>query len=334
MSLIDKERIKLISLQGMISSELKRFSATYDTLLTGETSYIDEICKYVKNGKSKQFRPTLLLVAAKSDQNTSDEVITAAACVEMIHTATLLHDDFIDESDTRRGQPSVNAKYGNAVALIMGDYLYSKALDTLGSNEMFEPLALLSKTTMLMSKAEMLQQETRDDLSIPEEKYLEIIDCKTGSLIESACTIGAGFNKELSKHKDAFGTFGLNLGRVFQITDDLFDYLGDPRRLGKPTGLDWSEGRITLPFIYAFNNADSQSKDNLLAEYQECKSGTLDSMWPEVKSFVDQFGGIDYARSLAAKFGDDAKNAICDVASGRQRELLDVSVEYVLNRLK
>jgi octaprenyl-diphosphate synthase len=333
MSLIDKEKIKLVALQGLISSELKQFSAKYDSLLSGETSYIDDICSFVKQGKSKHFRPTLLLVAAKSDKETSDQVITAAVCVEMIHTATLLHDDFIDDSDTRRGLQSVNAKYGPAVALIMGDYLYSKALDTLACNQMYDPLARLAKTTNLMSKAEMLQHETKGNLEISEELYMEIIDCKTGSLIEAACAIGAGYNENLAGHANEFGKFGLNLGRVFQITDDLFDYLGDPRRIGKPTGLDWSESRMTLPFIFAFKNADSQSKKEFLMKYNECKDGELSLMWEDVKSFVDKFGGIDYSRSIATKFGEDAKDAIRGISSGTQKKLLDVSVEYVLNRL-
>ena len=333
MSLLDQERVKLWALQKVIGPELKRFDETYDALVRGETPLIDEICTHVKRGKSKRFRPTLLLLSAKHDGRVEDAAITAAACVEMIHTATLLHDDFIDEALTRRGLPSVNHHWGPSTALIMGDYLYSKALASLIEAEQNEALRLLANTTVLMSQAEMLQIETKYDLGVDMDMYLRIIYRKTASLIESACRIGAGFNPAMRELAPAFGEFGGKTGFVFQITDDIFDYLGDERRLGKPTGQDWEEGRITLPLIAALANAPDERSAALLDGARDLAPEDRGAFWPEIKAFVMDHGGVDAARELARGYGEEAKQALAPVARGVQKDLLAVSVEYVLKRL-
>ncbi|MBU0740871.1 polyprenyl synthetase family protein [bacterium] len=333
MSLLDQERVKLWALQRIIGPELKRFDDVYDELVRGDTPLINEICTHVKQGKSKRFRPTLLLLSAKHDGKVDDAAITAAACVEMIHTATLLHDDFIDEALTRRGLPSVNHHWGPSTALIMGDYLYSKALESLIKVELYDALRLLARTTVLMSQAEMMQIETKYDLSIKMDMYLQIIYRKTASLIESACRIGAGFNPAVRDLAAAFGEFGSKIGFVFQITDDVFDYLGDERRLGKPTGQDWEEGRITLPLIAALASAPAGQGEALLDGAHGLAPEERKDFWPEVKSFVTDHGGVEAARDLARLYGEEAKQALAPVARGVQKDLLAVSVEYVLKRL-
>lgn len=333
MSLLDQERVRLWALQKIIGEELSRFDDAYDGLVRGETPLIEAVCDHVKQGRSKRFRPTLLLLTAKHDAPTPQEAVLCAACVEMIHTATLLHDDFIDEAPTRRGLPSVNQAWGPATALVMGDYLYSKALDCLSRAGLHEALRLLAATTLKMSQAEMMQIETRHDLALTEERYLDIILRKTASLIESACAIGAGFNPAAERHVEAYGEFGRMIGFVFQITDDIFDYLGDERRLGKPTGQDWEEGRITLPLIAAYRQAPPAARARLdeLAVIRDRAERA--ACWPEVRSFVTDHGGVDYAFTTARSYGDAAKQALGPVASGPQKELLAVAVEYVINRL-
>ncbi|MBC8426554.1 polyprenyl synthetase family protein [bacterium] len=333
MSLLDQERVKLWALQKIIGPELKRFDDVYDELVRGDTPLVNEICTHVKQGKSKRFRPTLLLLSAKHDGKIDASAITAAACVEMIHTATLLHDDFIDEALTRRGLPSVNHHWGPSTALIMGDYLYSKALQCLVEAELHDALGLLANTTVLMSQAEMMQIETKYDMSIDMDTYLRIIYRKTASLIESACRIGAGFNPQVSASAAAFGEFGSKIGFVFQITDDVFDYLGDERRLGKPTGQDWEEGRITLPLIAALDNAPDDLGAALLDGVNDLAPEDRQDYWPEIKAFVLEHGGVEASRDLARTYGDEAKQALAPVARGAQKDLLAVSVEYVLKRL-
>lgn len=333
MALVDQERIKLWALQKIIGPELERFDRVYEDLVRGDTPLIDEICDHVKKGKSKRFRPTLLLLSAKHDGGVDDAAITAAACVEMIHTATLLHDDFIDEALTRRGLPSVTHHWGPATALVMGDYLYSKALDCLVRDGLTDALRRLARTTVLMSQAEMMQIETKYDLGVDLETYRKIIYRKTASLIESTCAIGAGLNPNLVEHAEVFGEFGAKIGFVFQITDDVFDYLGDERRLGKPTGQDWEEGRITLPLIAALAAAPEAERSVLLEGARDLETEDRKAYWPAVKDFVARHGGVEQAREMARAYGDEAKAAITPIARGAQKDLLAVSVEYVLKRL-
>ncbi len=333
MSLMDRERIKLITLQRKIGPALKKVDIEFRRITDGDSPMTRAICEHILQGKSKKFRPTLLLLSAQNERGIVDAAIGAAACVELVHTATLVHDDFIDEALTRRGLPSVNVKFGPSAALIMGDYLYSKALHTLCVAGLDHAVELLARTTVLMSEAEMLQLEHRFDMDITEDRYLQIIYQKTGSLIENSCRIGASLNPDLTSVQKVFGEFGAKTGMVFQITDDIFDYLGDERRLGKPTGQDWEEGRITLPLIAAWRNADqgAQKRIGILAAEKNTKLRA--ESWQEVKSFVTEFGGVDYSFDKAREFGEDAKNALGPVASGAQKDLLAVAVEYVINRL-
>jgi geranylgeranyl pyrophosphate synthase len=333
MGLVDRERIKLATLQRKIGPALEAVDREFLRITTGDSPLTREICEHIRQGKSKKFRPTLLLLAAQDEDGFAPAAITAAASVELVHTATLVHDDFIDDAVTRRGLPAVNVKYGPSAALIMGDYLYSTALHNLCAAGLHHAVELLARTTVLMSEAEMLQLEHRYDMAISEERYLQIIYQKTASLIENACRIGVSFNARLSGCEAEFGDFGAHTGRVFQITDDIFDYLGDERRLGKPTGQDWEEGRITLPLIAACRQAPPAARARLdeLAVIRDRAERA--ACWPEVRSFVTDHGGVDYAFTTARSYGDAAKQALGPVASGPQKELLAVAVEYVINRL-
>jgi octaprenyl-diphosphate synthase len=333
MSLQDFERVKLITLQRRIASAMRRFEEEFAAVTTGGTPLTQEICAHILQGKSKRFRPTLLLLSAKSRNGLDPRAVTAAACVELVHTATLVHDDFIDAALTRRGQASINEAWGGSAALIMGDYLYSKALEVLCRHGLDEAVRLLSSTTLLMSEAEMLQLELKYDLGISEEQYLRIIYQKTASLIEASCRIGASLNPQVQDHAEAFASFGRKLGLVFQITDDIFDYLGDARRLGKPTGQDWEEGRITLPLIAALKTAGFTSREALALQAAARDGQERSRSWPAVKTFVTDHGGVEYAFTKARQYGEEAKAALAPVASGTQKDLLAVAVEYVINRL-
>jgi octaprenyl-diphosphate synthase len=333
MGLVDRERIKLITLQQKIAPALKQVDEEFRLITDGDSPLTRDICDHIRRGKSKRFRPTLLLLAAQDGEGFAPEAISAAASVELVHTATLVHDDFIDDALTRRGLPSVNEKYGASAALIMGDYLYSKALHNMCLKGLNHAVELLARTTVLMSEAEMLQLEHRYDMNITEERYLQIIYQKTASLIENSCRIGVSFNERMARHEESFGVFGSKTGLVFQITDDIFDYLGDERRLGKPTGQDWEEGRITLPLIAAWRNGSGERRDRIAELAAETDSAARAASWPEVKSFVMDFGGVDYAFAKAREFGEEAKGALAPVASGPQKDLLAVAVEYVINRL-
>ncbi len=333
MGFVDKERIKLITLQRTIAPALEEMEAEFQRITEADSPLTREIIEHIRQGKSKRFRPTLLLLAAQEEHGFPEAAISAAASVELVHTATLVHDDFIDEATTRRGLPSVNEKFGSSAALIMGDFLYSKALHNLCHVGLNHAVELLARTTVLMSEAEMLQLEYRYDLDITLERYLQIIYQKTASLIENSCRIGASFNTRLSDQEEAFGVFGRKTGLVFQITDDIFDYLGDARRLGKPTGQDWEEGRITLPLIAALAKAPQEVRLQIEELSRERDPASRAEVWPVIKDFVTEYGGIDFSFACAREYGEEAKAALSPVATGPQQKLLAVAVEYVINRL-
>jgi len=334
MPLPDFERVKLARLQTKVKPHLDRIHEALDRLTASDIELADEIGAHIRAGRGKFFRPTLLLLSAMEDGRVPDAAVEAAAAVELVHTATLVHDDFIDDAETRRGLPAVNKKYGPATALIMGDLLYTKALQHLARLDLVRPYLLMTDAAVNMSEAEMLQVQTRYSLDVDEDTYLRIIYQKTASLIECACRIGADFLRDGEALDDVFRRFGRQTGLVFQITDDIFDYLGDPRRLGKPTGCDWAEGRVTLPLIAAWRTADPEARAGLarLAESRDPMERA--ESWPEVQAFVQNFGGVEYAYERARVYGDEAKSALAGLEAGAQRDLLTVAVEYVINRLK
>ncbi len=333
MALPDFERIKLARLQRRIKPHLDAIGAALDRLTDSDIELAREVGRHVRRGQGKMFRPTLLLLSATSEGQVPEGAVEAAAAVELVHTATLVHDDFIDDAETRRGQPAVNVKYGSATALIMGDLLYTRALQHLARLELVRPYHLMTDAAVHMCEAEMLQVQTRFSLDVDEDTYLRIIYQKTASLIECACRIGASFLPDGDRYDTVFQSFGRQTGLVFQITDDIFDYLGDPRRLGKPTGRDWEEGRITLPLIAAWRTAPPQDRQ-VLAELAATRDPEARSVsWPQVQAFVERHGGVEYAYERARGYGDEAKDALANLPAGPQRELLTTAVEYVINRL-
>jgi octaprenyl-diphosphate synthase len=333
MTLQNRKPIELITLQQLVAPDLARFEQEFARIAEDTTPLTREICAHLLKGRSKRFRPTLLLLSAKHDGKVDPRAVTAAACVELVHTATLVHDDFIDDALMRRGLPTVNNAWGKVAALIMGDYLYSKALTLLCEHGLDFAVRVLARTTVLMTQAEMLQLELKHQLLISEEQYLSIIYQKTASLIEAACQIGASFNEGVAGQEASFAEFGRKVGLVFQITDDIFDYLGDERRLGKPTGQDWEEGRITLPLIAALEQAPDQQRQQFLEAAMVPPGESRSGRWPEVKKFVTEHGGVDYAFAKARQYGEEAKQALTPVASGIQRKLLATAVDFVINRL-
>jgi octaprenyl-diphosphate synthase len=329
--LAGEDRVKLQSLQTFVGGELAAFEGEYGRLLTGELELLREICDHLRRGKSKRFRPTLLLIASKNGAEPHPDASFAAACVELVHTATLVHDDFIDEAETRRRLPTVNVQWGASAALIMGDFLYSKVFHLLTQRGMIEAMRILAATTHRMSVAEMKQLESRTQLDLSKEDYFQIISDKTASLIAASCEIGALMHPHLHAHRRAFSEFGEAVGLAFQITDDVFDYRGDARKLGKPVGSDWKEGRITLPFIEAWRNAPDALRQRIRQANEE--SPGEPALWDEICEMVQEFGGLEYSHQMAARYGDQAKERLQVVAAHPQAEVLADAVDYVLRRL-
>lgn len=331
MPLAGEDRVKLHSLQEWIAADLVALEGEIDRLLTGELPLLQEICDHLGQGKGKRFRPTLLLVTSKHDERASVEAVFAAACVELVHTASLVHDDFIDEASTRRGLPTVNAQWGASAALITGDWLYCKVFALMTGRDMFDAMKIIARTCHSMSIAEMMQLQYRRRLDLPEADYLTIIQRKTASVIEASCEIGALLHPGLREHHAALGRYGRLTGMAFQITDDIFDYQGDLRRLGKPVGGDWREGRITLPFLAAWHAATAAERRDL--EEAVAQSQDPATLWPDVLAFVERHQGTERAQERALHYAAEAKAALASIEVSPQREILSSAADYVIGRL-
>jgi octaprenyl-diphosphate synthase len=329
--LAGEDRVKLQSLQEWIAADLGALEEEVDRLLISDDRMVQDIADHLARGKGKRFRPTLLMLTAKHGPKSEPEAVFAAACIEIVHLATLVHDDFIDSAETRRGQATVNVKWSPAAALIMGDWLYSKVFALLCTRGMFESMRIIGTCTHLMSVAEMMQLEHHRRLDLAEEDYLAIIHRKTGSLIEASCEIGALLHPELRTHARAFGEYGRQIGLAFQITDDILDYLGDGVRLGKPVGGDWKEGRITLPFIAARRQAPEAEVRELERALDGVEEPT--QLWPDVHAFVQRNGGVEYAYDRAHHYANLARAAIAGIDIDPQQEILSTAADYVLGRL-
>ena len=286
----------------IIGEELRVFEAKFSEAVKSNTPLLDTIMKYIIKRKGKQLRPMFVFLSAKLHGPVNESTYRAAALVEMLHTATLVHDDVVDESMERRGFFSVNAVWKNKIAVLVGDYLLSKGLLLSTGNNDFEQLRILSEAVRQMSEGELLQIEKTRKLNIDESVYFEIIKNKTASLLSSACGVGAysttGDNDICARMK----LFGEKTGIAFQIKDDLFDYGTD--NIGKPTGNDIKEKKMTLPLIYTLNNTDRVTMRKIV---YIVKNNNRDKQKVQyVIDAVTEAGGIKYAQQKMVQYRDEA----------------------------
>jgi octaprenyl-diphosphate synthase len=242
--------------------ELKEFESTFNKAVESNVSLLDKIMKYIVKTKGKQLRPMFVILSAKLCGQINDKTFRAASLIELLHTATLVHDDVVDDSSKRRGFFSINALWKNKIAVLVGDYLLSKGLLLSLNNKDFRILEILATAVKEMSEGELLQAEKARKLDITEDIYFNIIRCKTASLISSACGAGAFSVNENEEETALLQKFGEKVGIAFQIKDDLFDY--GKEDVGKPTGNDIKEKKMTLPLIYTLNNCDKATKSKII----------------------------------------------------------------------
>lgn len=313
-----------------ISQDLDDFIALFNSSLSYNDGMLGSALSHIRQRGGKRMRPMLMLLMAKNYGKVSNVTQHSAVGLELLHTASLVHDDVVDESSERRGQASVNASYDNKVAVLVGDYILSTALlhvSYTGNQRIIEYLAELGRT---LAAGEILQLSNIQNQDISEEVYYQVIQQKTAALFEACAAIGAlsaGANEEqMLKAK----TFGQNLGIMFQIRDDIFDYF-DSKEIGKPTGNDMSEGKLTLPVIYALNSTDFESMHTLA---KKVKAGTINKDEIAVLvEFTKQQGGIEYAESKMQEFGNLCKQYISDnVTEKAISDSLTAYVDYVVER--
>ncbi|GAA3635415.1 polyprenyl synthetase family protein [Flavivirga jejuensis] len=300
--------------------------------MSSKVALLNRITHYIVNRKGKQMRPMFVFLVSKmvSNGEVSERTYRGASVIELIHTATLVHDDVVDDSNRRRGFFSVNALWKNKIAVLIGDYLLSKGLLLSIDNNDFDLLKIISIAVREMSEGELLQIEKARKLDITEAVYYEIIRQKTATLIAACCSLGAASVKPESQHVETMRKFGELIGMAFQIKDDLFDY-GDTQ-IGKPTGIDIKEQKMTLPLIYVLNQSSKKDKKWLINSIKNHNKET--KRVKEVIAFVKTKGGLDYAVKKMKAFQEEALQILKTYPESNYKNSLELMVNYVIDRKK
>ena len=321
------EQIKL-----PIVNEMELFEKKFSDSMSSKVALLNRITHYIVNRKGKQMRPMFVFLVAKmvSGGEVNERTYRGASVIELIHTATLVHDDVVDDSNRRRGFFSINALWKNKIAVLVGDYLLSKGLLLSIDNEDFDLLKIISVAVREMSEGELLQIEKARNLDITEEVYYEIIRQKTATLIAACCSLGACSVDPDSGNVEKMRKFGELIGMAFQIKDDLFDY-GD-EAIGKPTGIDIKEQKMTLPLIYTLNNCTKEEKKWLINSVKNHNKNK--KRVKEVIDFVKSKGGLEYAIEIMHKFQSEALSILNSYPESQYRSSLQLMVNYVIERKK
>ena len=312
----------------VISKELALFEVHFREAVKSRVALLDRIMQYIVRRKGKQLRPMFVLLSAKLGGEINDASYRAASLVELLHTATLVHDDVVDEADERRGFFSINALWKNKIAVLVGDYLLSKGLLLSLDNKDHRVLQILSTAVRLMSEGELLQLEKSRKLNLDESIYYEIIGGKTASLLASSCAAGASTTFENDSDIEKMQIFGEKVGMAFQIKDDLFDYSSEA--IGKPTGNDIKEKKLTLPLIYTLNNCDAALRKKII--YIIKNQNTQKDKIAFVLDAVEKFGGIEYSTNKMFAFRDEALSILHSFPASEVREALEELVRYTTDR--
>ena len=325
--------MSLVTIQQPIEVEFSTFKEYYATLFRSNVPLLDRALSHVSSSSGKMMRPMLVLLTAKSIAGSVCECTNyAAAALELLHTASLLHDDVVDESPMRRGLPSLHTLFSNRIAILAGDYVFSSSLQNAALTKNIEIIESLSQLGQSLSKGELLQLQLQQSGGFSEENYINVIRNKTASLFATCCRFGALSVGADATTIEAFTRFGELLGICFQIKDDIFDYY-DSVEVGKPTGSDMREGKITLPALYVLNNSDDPLVRGLLAKLNDGYTMGDDEITALIKA-SKELGGIDYALKRIEDFRSEALNVIPAFVSAELREALTLYLDFAISRNK
>ena len=320
--------VSLAAIQRPVGRELDAVTAELRRIIAADFPDIEEVNHHLLRMRGKMFRPTLVLLSASVTDDITPREVRLAAVVELIHLATLVHDDSVDHSVLRRGQPTINAMFSHQVAVIMGDYLYSRAIIELVELDDLEPLKVMSRATNEMTVGEMRELEAHDALDYSEADYHQLIQCKTASLMSAACEIG-GLKAEPA-YREALRRYGRYLGMAFQITDDVLDYTGSESVTGKPSGHDLREHKITLPLIAALPRASGEERrvvQQLMAD-----PAPSDDLIHAVVALVGARGGVAAARERAQRLAERAEAELDQLPAVAARDALRDCLTYAIER--
>lgn len=320
----------LSTIRKPIEADMNRFADLFKESLSQGDGLLDSVLSHIRQRGGKRMRPMLIFLTARNYGEVNETTQNAALGLELLHTASLVHDDVVDESDQRRGQPSVNAEYNNNVAVLTGDYILSTALLRVALSNNHEIVQLLAELGRTLAAGEILQLQNISNQEISEDVYYQVIEKKTAILFEACCRLGAISVGASQQEIEDSAKLGHCLGMIFQIRDDIFDYF-DSKEIGKPTGNDMVEGKLTLPVIYALNNSHLESMQTLA---RKVKNGTVNSDEIAVLvEFTKEQGGIEYAEQKMEEIGREARTFIDNYVREKAiKDALTAYLDYVIQR--
>lgn len=327
-SALDRATLDLSRIQAPVRERLELVAEEIRRVAVPDFAMIEEVNAYLLAVPGKLFRPTLLLLSSEVGADPSDDAVTLAAVVELVHIATLVHDDAVDHSPLRRGMPTVNSLWTHQIAIIMGDYLYSRSVTELARLGKLESVRVLAAAANEMSVGEMRQLLSYDDVSFTEGEYFRLIAAKTASLMSAACEMGALAGN--GEYREPLRRFGRALGMAFQIADDMLDYSGSADVTGKPAGLDLRGRKVTLPLVGALRQMSQTEVDQVRRVFTMVEPG--DSEVGEVIELVQRNGGLEYARRKAIEYANAAEAALGGLVPGPALDGLRESVIYAVDR--
>lgn len=314
----------------LIEPDLTKLEASIDRLVTTKVSFIKEIVNHIIKSGGKRVRPILVILSSKLCGHKEDKFIPYAAIVEFIHTATLLHDDVVDNAQTRRGASTANTIWGNEASVLVGDFLYAKSMELLADAGNSEIFSVMAKTTKSLSEGEILELVKTSDLETTEDEYFEIIGNKTAVLFSVACEIGAILGKVSSKKRDSIKSFGHSLGIAFQLQDDILDYMSYDNVLGKRVGTDIKEGKVTLPLIHAIKSASE--KEKAVIKKMLGKPNVTEKDFEKARSIILKYGGIEYTADKTRQYTEAAKTYLKGFRASQYKDALFSLTDYMLSR--
>ena len=318
----------LREIQAPVKGRLDDVVAEMRRIVAAELPFIEQVSNHLLQMRGKMFRPTLALLSSATTERSEDRVVTLAAVLELMHLASLVHDDSVDHSALRRGLPTVNSLFSHQVSVIMGDFLYSRALEALVTLGDLDLMRVLTGVSTQLTIGEMRQLAAVDALDFTDQDYEQLIQAKTASLLSAACETGAmcGANE----HRQALRRYGERLGMAFQVADDILDYTESSSTTGKPSGLDLKEHKVTLPLICALPRLSSKSRATVEALF--AAESPSDAQVIEIIDLVARAGGIDDARRRGEQFAHDAEEALADLPDTPARTALTDAILYVMDR--
>ena len=326
--------VMITTLQDILKeykSDMERMEHRIHASLGTDVPLIQQVSKYILGAGGKRLRPLLHLLSARlCGYREHNAEYLLGSVVEYIHTASLLHDDVVDEAKLRRGRSSANSLWGNQASILVGDYLYSKALYHAVRLQIQRVMDVLSETTTTMSEGEVLQLMQIQNSDIAEADYFKLVECKTGVLISASCRLGAIISKAPLSQEDALTAYGKKLGLAFQITDDTLDYAADQKQLGKMPGKDLAEGKVTLPLIYLIQQANDAEREHLRSLLRADAMTDADLVY--TLELMGKYGSVNEALSIAQALSNEAKTALNVFPDSAPRQALMALADYVVQR--